>query len=261
MEFKQVIGTRRSIRFFKPWKPVERTKIQVMLEAANRASRSMNADYPRAIVVNRDDLPEATLNALRNPTTTVDLDLAPTYIFWYLDLDYMNGAQDRLKELVEHHALPVSHGWSKAYVDDLVWPQVLKPVADNQMMLMFMGTIECGIAICNAVNAAVDEGLGTCLHAFTAADQVKELFHVPDTWFPIWLQLVGYPAEEAQAGGQRPRRPLSKLFFEGDCNTPWEEDLEVTERLKREGMIQTPGPFPYRAQEVRMLSRMFGLPE
>jgi hypothetical protein len=31
--------------------------------------------------------------------------------------------------------------------------------------------------------------------------------------------------------------------------------------LTREGMIQEPGPFPYRAQEVRMLSRMYGLPE
>jgi hypothetical protein len=38
-------------------------------------------------------------------------------------------------------------------------------------------------------------------------------------------------------------------------------DEAVTARLKEEGMIQTPGPFPYRAEEVRMLSRMFGLPE
>lgn len=261
MEFNRVVGTRRSIRFFQPWKPVERAKIQVMLEAANRASRSMNADYPRAIVVNRDDLPEEARAALRNPTTTADLDLAPTYVFWYLDLEYMNGSQERLNELVEQHALPPSHGWSKAYVDEFVWPQVLEPIAGNQTLLIFMGAVETGIAICNALNAAVDQGLGTCLHAFTAPDQVKGLFHVPDTWVPVWLQLVGYPAEEREAGGQRPRRPLSKLFFEGDCNIPWQEDPEVTEYLKGEGMIQTPGPFPYRAQEVRMLSRMFGLPE
>ena len=36
MEFKQVIGRRRSIRHFLPWKPVEREKIQVMLEAAHQ---------------------------------------------------------------------------------------------------------------------------------------------------------------------------------------------------------------------------------
>ena len=37
MEFKEVIRRRRSIRFFEPDKPVEREKIQIMLEAARLA--------------------------------------------------------------------------------------------------------------------------------------------------------------------------------------------------------------------------------
>jgi nitroreductase len=261
MEFKRVVGTRRSIRWFKPWKPVEREKIQVILEAANRASRSINADYPRALVVYRDELKPDVIEALRNPTTTVDLDLAPVYIFWYFDANYIQGAQERLKELVQHKALPPSHGWSEEYVDNVIWAQVLTPISQNEAAVAFMGGVETGIAICNALNAAVDEGLGTCLHAYTAPDTIKEQFNVPETWVPVWLQLVGYPLEEPEAGGQRPRRPLSKLFFEGTCDTPWEEDPAVTERLEEEGMIQTPGPLPYRDQEVRMLSRMFGLPE
>jgi len=171
------------------------------------------------------------------------------------------GAQDRLKELVAQHALPAAHGWSMAYVDEFLWPQVLEPISKDLNAVIFMGAVETGIAICNALNAAVDQGLGTCMHAFTANDKIKPLLGVPDTWLPVWLQLVGYPAEEPEAGGQRPRRPLSKIFFEGSCDHPFEEDPEVTEYLKREGMIQTPGPFSYRAQEVRMLSRMYGLPE
>jgi len=261
MEFKRVVGTRRSIRWFKPWRPVEREKIQVILEAANRASRSMNADYPRALVVYRDDLSDELREALRNPTTSVDLDLAPVYIFWYFDMNYPAGTQERLKELVAHHVLPRAHGWSDAYVEEFLWPQVLAPIAENPAALMFMGATETGIAICNALNAAVDEGLGTCLHAFTAPEKVKELFGVPDSWFPVWLQLVGYPLEEPEAGGQRPRRPLGEMFFEGDCSTPWLEDEAVSARLREEGMIQEPGPFPYREQEVRMLARMFGLPD
>lgn len=263
MEFKEVLGTRRSIRFFKPWKPVEREKIQAMFEASNRASRSVNADYPRAIVVNRDELSSDTIDALRNPTTTADLDLAPTYIFWYFDSTYMQGAQDRLKELVEQDALTASHGWSKEYVDEVVYAQVLKPMSENDQLVTFMGAVETGIAICNAVNTAVDEGLGTCLHAFVgpAVERAKEIFNVPDTWVPVWLQLVGYPAEEPEAGGQRPRRPLSQFYFEGSCDNPFEEDPKVTERLKEERLIQTPGPFSYRDAEVRMLSRMFGLAE
>ncbi len=261
MEFKRVVGTRRSVRFLKPWKPVERAKIQVILEAANRSSRSVNADYPRALVVNRDEIDEETRDALRNPTTTSELDLAPTYIFWYYDGNYMEGAQDRLKELVRQKALPPAHGWSEAYVDEVVYAQVLAPFQKDPTALMFMGAVETGIALCNAVNAAVDEGLGTCLHAFTNANVVKEKFNVPESWVPVWLQLVGYPLEEPEAGGQRPRRPLSHSFFIGNCDTPFEEDPEVTEYLKREAMIQAPGPFPYRDQEVRMLSRMFALPE
>ncbi len=261
MEFKEVIGLRRSIRWFKPWQPVEREKIQVMLEAANRSSRSMNADYCKAVVVNRDDLDQETRDALRNPTTTVDLDLAPTYIFWFTDMDYEVGTQDRLKELVQHKVLPPSHGWSEAYVDEVVWGQVIEPMSKVFAIKQWMGSIESGICICNALNAAVDEGLGACLHAMGNPAVVKEVLKVPDSWFPAWLMLVGYPLEDREAGGQRPRRPLDTNFFEGTCETPFVPDPEVTERLRREGMIQEAGPFPWRADEVRMLSRMFGLPE
>lgn len=261
MEFKQVVGTRRSIRFLTPWKPVEREKVQIIFEAANRASRSINADYPRALVVNRVDLDQATIEALRNPTTSAELDMAPTYIFWYFESNYVEGAQDRLKELVRQKALPPAHGWSEAYVDDFIYPQVLKPITADPVSNNFMAAIETGIAICNALNAAVDEGLGSCLHAFTGVDVIKELFNVPDSWVPVWMQLVGYPLESIEAGGQRPRRPLSHSYREGHCDRPFEEDPEVVEYLKRTGMLQDPGPLPWRDTEVRMLSRMFGLPE
>ena len=38
MELMNVIGRRRTIRFFQPFRPVEREKIQKMLKAARRAS-------------------------------------------------------------------------------------------------------------------------------------------------------------------------------------------------------------------------------
>ena len=124
-------------------------------------------------------------------------------------------AQQRLKQLVEHKALPPSHGWSETYVDEVIWAQILEPISQNEAAVTFMGAVETGIAICNALNAAVDEGLGTCLHAFSAPDVIKEQFNVPDTWVPVWLQEVGYSLEETEAGGQRPRRPLGTMFFEG----------------------------------------------
>jgi nitroreductase len=56
MEFKEVIGRRRSIRYFAPYRPVEREKIQTILEAARLASCAVNATFLRAIVAQRDDL-------------------------------------------------------------------------------------------------------------------------------------------------------------------------------------------------------------
>src|SRR5271168_1816801 len=127
MEFKQVVGNRRTIRYFDPSKPVEPEKIQIMLEAANRASRSVNGDYARAVVCYRDELPESTLEQLKTPTTTVQLDLAPVAIFWYGSPDYADTGQQRLKELVDVGALNATHGWSHAYVDDVAYAQVVKP--------------------------------------------------------------------------------------------------------------------------------------
>lgn len=54
---------------------------------------------------------------------------------------------------------------------------------------------------------------------------------------------------------------MGDMYFEGSCDKPWREDPEVTGQLQRDGMIQEPGPLPWREQEVKMLTRMFGLPE
>jgi nitroreductase len=260
MEFKQVLGNRRSIRYFEPDKPVEKEKIQVMLEAINRSSRAVNADFVKGIVVYRDDLDPDLVEQLKTPTTTADLDLAPVHIFFYLDTNYIQGAQDRLKELVELGALNPSHGWSKAYVDEVVWATVLKPISQDPGTLAYIGAIDAGVAICQGMLAAVDEGLGVCLHAFNT-EVAKKAFGVPDTWLPLHMLLVGYPSEDPQTGGQRPRRPLSTQFFFGHADQPWEEIPEVTKRLQEEGLIQDPVDATKRQAEIRELARRFGLPE
>jgi len=78
----------------------------------------------------------------------------------------------------------------------------------------------------------------------------------------MWILLVGYPAEDAKGGGQRPRRALSDSFYRGQYGNPWQEIPETTERLKREGMIQEPMPADasQRRAEIRQLAERFGLP-
>jgi len=71
VEFKQVVGRRRSIRFFEPDKQVEREKIQTILEAARLASCAVNAQWLRAIVVERDKLPKEKLDQLKTPVAAL----------------------------------------------------------------------------------------------------------------------------------------------------------------------------------------------
>ena len=153
----------------------------------------------------------------------MQIDLAPVTIFWYGDTTFANGAQDRLKELVDLGALPVTHGWTHPYVDDLVYPQVLEPLSKDALATTWAVSVESGLAIAQAMLAAVDEGLGVGLHAFNAAG-AKEVLKVPDTWVPMWILLVGYPAEDAKGGGQRPRRPLSESLLPRPVRHPVDGD-------------------------------------
>lgn len=260
MEFNEVVGTRRTIRFFDPDRPVTPAQIQTMLEAANRASRSVQGDYARAIVVYRDEISDEDRERLKTPTTTVQFDLAPVSIFWWGSSDYVETGQERLKELVDLGALAVTHGWSHKYVDDVAFAQVVQPMSKDETLNLWMVSVECGLQLDHAMLSAVDQGLGVGLSSFNV-QVARELFDVPDDLMPMWVMFVGYPAEDPKAGGQRPRRPLSRNYFRGKYGVPFEEDPAVTQKLKDSKMIQDPmvGGVARQA-EIRALAERFGLP-
>ena len=262
MEFKEVVGRRRSVRYFQSWRQVEREKIQVMLEAARLASCAVNATFLKAVVVVRDQLDHDTLEALKTPVSGLNIELAPVHIYTYADMGAYVGAQGRLKKLVDVGALNATHGWSHKFVDDFVWPNILKPLADGATQASVAGAAasDAGIAICQAMLAAVDEGLGVCLSAFVH-EPIAKIVNPPKDWLPLWVLLVGYPAESWEAGGQRPRPPMEEQFFEGKYGNGFKPDPKVTEQLKAAKMIQAPAPLPWRKDEIKALARMFGLPE
>jgi hypothetical protein len=137
MEFKEVIGRRRSIRYFVPYRPVEREKIQTILEAARLASCAVNATFLRAIVVQRDDLDPATLEALKTPVSALNLDLAPVHIYFYGDLRTLRQSRGQtLKDLIDVGALNPSHGWSHAFVDEVAWRQIIEPLTKDPIKLV-----------------------------------------------------------------------------------------------------------------------------
>lgn len=259
MEFKKVVGDRRTIRFFDPTRPVEPEKIQIILEAANLCSRAVNADFAKAIVCLREELPPETIEALKTPTTTTQFDLAPVFIFWYGDTEFVIGAQDRLKELHHLGALPSTHGWSDTFVDEVAVGQVVGPMAKDPIANTWAVSVETGLAIAQAMLAGVNEGLGVGLHAFNT-ETAKKALNVPDHWLPMWVLFVGYPAEDRLGGGARPRRPLSNSYYRGSYGIPWEDIPGVKEQLRAEGMLQDGMDADKRHEEIRALADRFGLP-
>lgn len=261
MEYKEVVGRRRSIRFFDPDRPVEREKIQKMLEAARLASCAVNAHWARAVVGFRDDLTDDQLKRLKTPVAGLNVELAPVHIHWFNDLSIVNKIQgSRLKELVDVGALAPTHGWSHKFVDEFVYPQILKPMTQGPGYPI-ASTFDVGVAVCQALLTGVDEGLGVGLVTLNGA-VLKEVFKVPDEWVPLPTILVGYPAESWDGGGQRPRPPFEELYFEGEYGKPFPREEAVVNELKRDKMIQEPAQpnDPKRIEEIRKLAEKYGLP-
>jgi hypothetical protein len=166
----------------------------------------------------------------------------------------------RLKELVDVGALAPTHGWSHKFVDDFVYPQILKPITQAPAYKV-TSTMDVGVAVCQALLTGVDEGLGVGLVNLNGR-VLKEVFKTPDDWLPLVTLLVGYPAESWDGGGQRPRPPFEELYVEGEYGKPFPRDAAVVEELKRDKMIQDPAKphDPKRIEEIRKLAEKYGLP-
>ncbi len=279
MEFKSVVGSRRSIRFFEPWREVEREKIQAILEAIYRAPRVLEVDFVRAIVVHRDRLTPEQMATLKTPTTTAQLDMAPVYIFFYADIDALEEAAsgEGYRQLVRAGVLNRSHGWSPEFVTGTAVPY-LRAILDHPDRLpmgppgrdgsartvsreaLRLGRTAIGIAQDHALLAAFDEGLGALLSS-VSVPAAKAVLEIPDSWVPSSPMLFGYPGESREAGGQRPREPFEEDFFEIRYGHPFYREPAVVERLRAAGMIQEEAPFPWRMDEVRGLARKYGLPD
>jgi len=162
MNFEQVIGNRRSTRFFDPDRPVEREKVQKILEAIRLASCAMNAQWIRGVVVWRDDLDEDTFESLKLPVTGVIMELAPVHIYCFTDpAVVLEDKGDRVRQLMDIGACNPSHGWTYKFLDEHVWPQVLKPLAENPTYPATMA-FDNGGAATQGLLMAINLGLGAC---------------------------------------------------------------------------------------------------
>jgi nitroreductase len=274
MEFARVVGSRRSIRWFKPWKPVEPGKVQRILEAARLTGCPGNLQPWRAVVVVQADIDPADRERLLDAANRQRAhEQAPVWIYWFADPAAVAPAAflAQISLGIDIGMLSASAGWSREAARESIehgtpappgMPPLHQTVHGLPPEIAGIVAAQETVGACTvATLAAVNEGLGTCLHVATAPGSASVLFEVlgvPAHFLPGWLQLLGYPAEEPAGGGQRPREPFESLFARGRWGTPLARDPAVAEEMEREGLIQPAAPLPGRAEEIAYLSRMFG---
>ena len=276
MEFLEAVGSRRSIRWFKSWKPVEEEKIQRVLEAARLTGCPGNLQPWRAVVVTADLVsPEDRDRLLDAANRQRPHEQAPVWIYWFADPGAVvpDAFMAQIALGIRLGVLPRAAGWSEeaaraAIEEGNVVPEGMPPLHQtvHGVPAQIAGVIarqETIGAITVATLAAVNEGLGTCLlSAVTPSEgaSVYEVLGVPGHFLLVWLQLLGYPAEDPAAGGQRPREPFEALFAAGRWGTPLPRNPEVVRALENDGLLQPPAPLPGRDAELEHLARMFGYP-
>ncbi len=259
MELREAIGRRRSIRFLLPHKPVEREKIQRMLEAASLASFWGNVQALRAVVIERASAPKEVIDALPPGSAIAGFQfrLAPVLIVWYVDWSLLAVQGDRLHELVEAGAVGVDKEESHRYLEESLVP--FFQAGMETMKTGGMTEMDCGQGIAQATLVAFEQGLGTCLIGVPAQKKLKRVLGLPADSKILVVQTVGYPAESPEAGGQRPRLGFDTRYSLNKCGQPFPRDPQVVEGLKRDNMIQPPAPLPWRRAELEYLSRALNI--
>jgi nitroreductase len=252
MELREVIGNRRSIRFMRPYQPVEPEKVQRMLEAARLASHWGNVSALRAVVVFRDSAPQEVLDAIVAPIAGFQIRRAPVVIIWYLDTRAIDDQANRLRELLKAGALGFGEGKEEALERQLipVFTSILEKMKEPGMT-----EVDCGQGIAQATLMAFEQGLGTCCLGTPNTDKIRAALGLPDTCRILLIQTVGYPLEDPRAGGQRPRQPFEQLFHMNRYGDPFPRDPKVVEELKRDRLFQDPAPLPYREAELAFLQK------
>lgn len=259
MQVQEAIGTRRTFRYLLPHKPVEREKVQKMLEAARLASHWGNVQALKAVVVERATASPQVLASLEAPVAGFQIEQAPVVIVWWLDYAAIDDQANRLRELVKARVLGVDLEKATNALESFLIPFFEKIMP--MMKQSGLTEMDCGQGIAQATLVAIDQGLGTACLSTAKEDEIKQNLQLPEASKVVVLMCVGYSAESIEAGGQRPRRPFESLFSLNEVGTPFPRSEEVVSQLQEARMLQAPAPLPWRQAELDYLQKALDLPD
>lgn len=205
MQVPEAILKRTSIR---KWKavPVDRKKIESVLEAGRRAPSWGNCQPWRFIVVQDKSKIEQLAKASGGQAAVSN---APVVIVCCTVADDFSQKMQRmaLKQVIESGALD----WSDDFLDNVVLKSdMFAPYLSGEKVMVIKAAEQIMIAIAYMTLEAVHQGLGTCWVGAMSPKDAQRIMNLPKNVLVHDLLPLGYPDEDPRP---RPRKDLSRIVF------------------------------------------------
>jgi nitroreductase len=204
MEVSDAILKRTSIRSWKPM-PVEREKIEKVLEAGRRAPSWGNTQPWRFIVVQD----KAKIRAIAKAAGGQPHINAPVLIVCCGVINDISRKQHRaaLAQLMKMGVMD----WTEEFLDEaIIGSEVFAPYRLGEQVMKAKVSENIMIAMAYMTLEAVNQGLGTCWVGAITPEEVHKIMKLPDDIFVHELLPLGYPAEDPKP---RPRKDRDKIIF------------------------------------------------
>lgn len=206
MDVSEAILKRRSIRAWKPV-PVEKEKIEKVLEAGRRAPSWGNTQPWRFIVVQDKAKIEELANIgaggqpqiLSAPVVIVCCGLSEVFS--------RKMHRESLKQLIEAGVMD----WPDEVLDDVVLgSDLFAPYRLGEQVMTIKAGEQIMIAVAYMTLEAVKQGLGTCWAGAISPKHAHQVMILPDNLFVHDFILLGYPGEDPKP---RPRKNFDEIVF------------------------------------------------
>lgn len=174
-DFLQLVSQRQSDRAFDPERPVEREKIERILESARLAPSACNAQPWHFIVVDQPDLCRKVADAVASKVLGMNhfTKQAPVHILVVEERpNFTSGIGGLIK--------------------------------DKQFPL-----VDIGIAAAHITLAATDEGLGSCILGWFDEKEVRKLLDIPKNKRVLLDIVIGY---STQPHREKKRKPAQEVI-------------------------------------------------
>ena len=206
MDVTEAILKRRSIRRWKQ-APVEKEKIEKVLEAGRRAPSWGNTQPWRFIVVQD----RAKIEELANKVAAGQphISTAPVVIVSCGVPNAFSRKMHResLKQLIDYGVMD----WPDEVLDNVVLgSEQFAPYHLGEQAMFIKASEQIMIALAYMTLEAVNQGLATCWVGAISPTEGKKVMNLPEDLFVHDLIPLGYPDEDPKI---RPRKDFNHIFF------------------------------------------------